>query len=258
MDQQRITYLKTMPYEEYLKTPEWKVKRAQRLAQDRNRCVICNCAEKLQVHHRTYVRRGNELLEDLTTLCDNCHEHHHRRMQMNRTVEEVISQAIPLSEKKQETDKLKKISLEDYLLGLLLQHPFLVSHVYTIFSEEDFLQEDNRAVYHLMVSSLSDHPVELFFPSDLLSVIDRAKQSADASQLKGLPPVTEFQLKKNAIQCAIRIKRAKLLNENNEIGKAIKVADKAHEREEIRRLQIQQLDVCQRLRTLSIAMQSNG
>jgi hypothetical protein len=34
--------------------------------------------EDLQVHHRTYERRGAELADDLVVVCRQCHEIHHR------------------------------------------------------------------------------------------------------------------------------------------------------------------------------------
>jgi hypothetical protein len=41
-------------------------------------CAVCNGTIKLQAHHRTYERLWNEIPEDLTCLCDTCHEHYHR------------------------------------------------------------------------------------------------------------------------------------------------------------------------------------
>jgi len=78
--QQRLLELRTMPYEEYLQTPEWRQKREQALVRDNYCCRLCNSDERLHVHHQTYERRGNEDLEDLTTLCEECHERFHRKI----------------------------------------------------------------------------------------------------------------------------------------------------------------------------------
>ena len=43
----------------------------------RPRCQLCNTGGSLQVHHRTYQRRGYERLDDLTVLCRKCHERQH-------------------------------------------------------------------------------------------------------------------------------------------------------------------------------------
>lgn len=79
-EEKRIQDPRTMPYEEYLLTPEWQEKRKQVLDHAKHRCQICNSSESLNVHHRTYERRGNEDLADLTVLCKNCHSQFHDRV----------------------------------------------------------------------------------------------------------------------------------------------------------------------------------
>jgi len=64
-------------YRKYLLTPEWKQRRVFVLERDGRACVLCGSVDELQVHHRTYERRGDELLSDLTTLCAECHAKHH-------------------------------------------------------------------------------------------------------------------------------------------------------------------------------------
>lgn len=70
--------LATMPYTEYLKSPEWRERRSRMLRSVGYRCQLCNRADKtLHVHHRTYERRGDELYKDLIVLCEECHRIHH-------------------------------------------------------------------------------------------------------------------------------------------------------------------------------------
>lgn len=76
----RINELRTMPYEDYLQTPEWQDRRASALARAGERCQVCNADRELQVHHRTYERRGNEDPGDLTVLCRPCHARFHDRL----------------------------------------------------------------------------------------------------------------------------------------------------------------------------------
>ncbi len=64
-------------YEAYLRSPEWQAKRVQALARALNRCQVCNVGTRLDVHHRTYERFGDEDLDDLTVLCRPCHEIFH-------------------------------------------------------------------------------------------------------------------------------------------------------------------------------------
>ncbi len=72
-----------MPYKEYLQTPYWKRRREDKLRAAGHRCQLCNRGSvPLNVHHRTYERLGEELDEDLTVLCRECHHtfHEHRKL----------------------------------------------------------------------------------------------------------------------------------------------------------------------------------
>lgn len=82
----RITELQTMPYREYLETPEWQERRRIHLAHAGDRCQVCNRSTFLQVHHRTYEHRGNERFSGLIVLCRSCHRHFHDRMRIVRDV----------------------------------------------------------------------------------------------------------------------------------------------------------------------------
>jgi hypothetical protein len=68
-----------MPYEEFLKTPEWH--RTSKWAKDRygEHCMSAGCSrrEGLEVHHDTYERRGCERLGDLAVFCHPCHGRFH-------------------------------------------------------------------------------------------------------------------------------------------------------------------------------------
>lgn len=76
----RLWQLKTMPYFEYLQTPEWQATRRQMLERALFRCQLCNANGLLDVHHRTYERRGEEWEEDLIVLCRRCHQKHHDKL----------------------------------------------------------------------------------------------------------------------------------------------------------------------------------
>ena len=66
-------------YHEYMKSPEWKAKREERLKHDKYQCQLCHTAINLVVHHLTYDRLGDEDLNDLVTLCKKCHEKVHEK-----------------------------------------------------------------------------------------------------------------------------------------------------------------------------------
>jgi 5-methylcytosine-specific restriction endonuclease McrA len=66
-----------MPYRVYVRTPEW-AERARR-ARERTlyRCSVWGRDGSLEVHHRTYERRGVERDEDVIALCATCHGLYH-------------------------------------------------------------------------------------------------------------------------------------------------------------------------------------
>lgn len=64
-------------YNEYIRSQEWREKAEAAKAQAGNRCQVCNRSRaevQLEAHHRTYERLGNELPEDITVLCRDCHQ----------------------------------------------------------------------------------------------------------------------------------------------------------------------------------------
>lgn len=76
----RESNLALMPYEQYLQTPEWEMKRDAALQRANKRCELCNSTKFLQVHHKTYENRGQEPLEDLIVLCRDCHSKFHNKL----------------------------------------------------------------------------------------------------------------------------------------------------------------------------------
>jgi hypothetical protein len=76
--------LRHMPYAWYLKTNHWNRLRDKAHERAGNRCQVCNAGGLLDVHHRTYERRGAELPEDLIVLCRSCHETFHKNGRLAR------------------------------------------------------------------------------------------------------------------------------------------------------------------------------
>lgn len=67
-----------MKYSEYLKTEKWFKIRTDVFVRDKFCCKRCGkkfSLGKLECHHLTYKHKENEenYLEDLITLCNNCH-----------------------------------------------------------------------------------------------------------------------------------------------------------------------------------------
>lgn len=76
----KMKKLKRMPYREYLRTQHWALAQSAVLKRDHNKCADCGDSNKekaIEVHHITYIRRGKENLEDLMTLCKDCHNERH-------------------------------------------------------------------------------------------------------------------------------------------------------------------------------------
>lgn len=76
-DMRTAEELRRLSYKDYLKTVHWKAMKDKALARAKHRCQVCNSSEKLNVHHRTYDRLGEEKLSDLTVLCRVCHSKFH-------------------------------------------------------------------------------------------------------------------------------------------------------------------------------------
>jgi len=76
--QARAAQLRTMPFAEYRMQPEWQARRTATLARAAYRCQVCAKHDtRLDVHHNTYDRYGDESAFDLVALCGGCHERFH-------------------------------------------------------------------------------------------------------------------------------------------------------------------------------------
>lgn len=87
---QRQLFKLGLTEEEYYRSTHWQVVRRQKLAAQQkehgyNFCERCGVKQPepvaretaLHVHHLTYERLGEELLEDLQLICRPCHEKEH-------------------------------------------------------------------------------------------------------------------------------------------------------------------------------------
>ncbi len=79
---ERLAELKAMSYHDYIKTPEWNRRRMGAILRADRRCQVCNSAQELSVHHRSYAHIGEEPASDLIALCWPCHKlfHEHRKL----------------------------------------------------------------------------------------------------------------------------------------------------------------------------------
>src|SRR5450755_440959 len=152
-----------------------------------------------------------------------------------------------------------KLQWEDYLIGLLVQNPGLNPHVCGILNDSDFAGTDTRELYHILnsvyqrASSPSNQPFEQFVPSELLTTVARVQKCVESETSRD-----GAGLVKEAVQCATRLKRTRLLQLNTELSYLIREADQASDKASIGQLQLRQLEICQQLRTLNSAMHLHG
>ena len=69
-------------YKAYLQTPGWQSKRLQRFTLDNFQCQYCKIPILISTghcHHLTYLRLGDEDIDDLVTLCRDCHHTVHSK-----------------------------------------------------------------------------------------------------------------------------------------------------------------------------------
>lgn len=69
----------SLNYRDYLKTPYWKLVSTLVKRKFDYKCQLCGSEYDLNVHHRSYKHRGEEIfyLEDLILLCYDCHQKFH-------------------------------------------------------------------------------------------------------------------------------------------------------------------------------------
>ena len=58
----------------YYETSHWQLTREKRFRRDSHSCVLCFSHDSLACHHVTYSRLFGEWMQDLMTVCTECHE----------------------------------------------------------------------------------------------------------------------------------------------------------------------------------------
>src|SRR6266536_2032596 len=152
-----------------------------------------------------------------------------------------------------------RIKWEDYLIGLLLHNPELRPHVCGIITDGDFAGTDTRELYRIFNSvyqrdaSPLFQSFEQFVPSALLESVDRARKSVESRS-----PLEGAGLVKDAVQCATRLKRARLIQSNTELQYLVRGAKEVGDGAIVQQLQQQLMDIHRQLRTIDSAMHLQG
>lgn len=247
MNQERIMKLTSMPYDEYLKTPEWLAKRDQALERDGHRCRACNSEQNLNVHHRTYARRGNEDLNDLTTLCQPCHEHFHQKIrQIEMMIKTYVPPVDPEVRKKESIQKW-----EDHLVGLLIHDANLIPHVTVLLSEKDLAGVETRALFLLLANS--NQQPDYVIPPSLMQSFERCRDVTKELVSK------DFDVQvKTVVQIAIRLKKQRLMEENAMLKNLLVEAATTGDRESIRAIQQKTAAIQRQLMTINTVTRLGG
>src|SRR5581483_2707849 len=152
-----------------------------------------------------------------------------------------------------------RVQWEDYLIGLLLANPELSTQVCGIINDGDLAGTDTRELYRFFnsVDQRGSSPlfqsIEQAVPSALLTTIDRARKSVESRS-----PLDGAGLLKAARQCATRLKRASLLQQNMELQLLMREAENAGEVEAAQQLRRQFSSIHRELRTIDSAMHLHG
>jgi len=170
------------------------------------------------------------------------------------SLEGVLPEAPGLDKRRED-----KLQWEDYLIGLLLQNPALSQHVCGIINDGDFAGADTRELYHILNSVYSrgssslHQPLEQLVPSALLTTVERARRSVElGSPLDGAGQV------KAAVQCANRLKRTSLIQQNTEYQYVLREAESTGDVATRQQIMSKLLENQQQLRTIYSATNLQG
>ena len=91
-------------YNEYIHSDEWKKKRILVAQRENHRCQMCGelVVVHYHIHHKTYARFGNEDLDDLMFLCEDCH------IKLHREKDKAMGKIKPQPQKKKRKPAVKK------------------------------------------------------------------------------------------------------------------------------------------------------
>jgi len=92
-----------------------------------------------------------------------------------------------------------------------------------------------------------------FVPSALLESVNRARKSVESRS-----PLEGAGLVKDAVQCATRLKRARLVQSNTELQYLVRGAKEVGNGATVQQLQQQLMDIHRQLRTIDSAMHLQG
>lgn len=76
-----------MTYDEYVAHKWWFTRRVYWEYIWKYRCAICNAKCEMRIHHRIYIRLGQEWVTDAIAMCPICHHIFHKHSSIRRSLE---------------------------------------------------------------------------------------------------------------------------------------------------------------------------
>lgn len=150
-------------YTEYIKSEEWERKREEAFMFHGRSCKKCGKTRSLHVHHMTYVRLKNELMQDLCILCTLCHGEYHK---INKTVSISSTEAFltltgpvdPKSKTKRKKTRYERICEFDKINIALSTRRRSREMNHKIRAEWELIkhQHDNKPLRHTGLLSMKD------------------------------------------------------------------------------------------------------
>lgn len=83
--QKQLMFISSAEKLAYMQTEQWKQLKQTRLMIAQYKCECCGSANRLHLHHVTYERLTQELIEDVVILCEECHSKLHSILGYDRT-----------------------------------------------------------------------------------------------------------------------------------------------------------------------------
>ena len=239
-------------YEAYIRSDEWRERADVAKKRAGYRCQICNRGDiTLNVHHRTYERLGNELPEDLTVLCRNCHE----LFELNKRI---ATTPTPPSPARAAPDR------ERYCLTELLRAPSPREALRAIdaalsradlpaFDVEDFEDVTHRAAFAALQATLADRSDPKI--DDVLDRLDRALQAEVSTWVESpvARPATDPDTDETRciVDAALLLRERNLKNHDAQLTNLIRDAAEEDDSDSLRDLSQTKLAVSDQLKRLS-------
>ena len=96
-------------YEIYLQSEDFDNLRFKVFSRDGFKCVVCGSNQNIQPHHLTYIHIYHENLDELVTVCRNCHTIYHNLDNRRKYIEEKYHEDIEKEYQEQRQQEIQKI-----------------------------------------------------------------------------------------------------------------------------------------------------